>query len=103
MTVLENSINLSQYGINSVAEVVYNPSYEILFIEETKDSLSGFDKGVETESGAVNVDTGEFTGRSPKDKYIVKDDVMIHKLLHLASSRFQTNGLSRSSHLSKMI
>ncbi len=75
MTVLENSINLSQYGINNVAEVVYNPSYEVLFAEETKDSLSGFDKGVETELGAVNVDTGEFTGRSPKDKYIVRDDV----------------------------
>jgi phosphoenolpyruvate carboxykinase (ATP) len=75
MTALENSINLSQYGINNVAEVVYNPSYELLFSEETKESLSGFDRGVETELGAVNVDTGEFTGRSPKDKYIVRDDV----------------------------
>jgi len=75
MTVLENSINLSQYGINNVAEVVYNPSYEVLFTEETKDSLSGFEKGTETELGAVNVDTGEFTGRSPKDKYIVRDDI----------------------------
>jgi|TARA_B110000091_G_scaffold109981_1_gene119265 phosphoenolpyruvate carboxykinase (ATP) len=75
MTALENSIDLSQYGINNVKEVVYNPSYELLFAEETKASLTGFDKGVETELGAVNVDTGIFTGRSPKDKYIVCDDI----------------------------
>ncbi len=74
MTALENSINLSQYGINDVAEIVYNPSYELLFSEETKAGLEGFDRGVETELGAVNVDTGIFTGRSPKDKYIVRDD-----------------------------
>ncbi len=75
MTALENSIDLSQYGINNVAEVVYNPSYALLFTEETKASLEGFDQGVETELGAINVDTGIFTGRSPKDKYIVRDDV----------------------------
>ncbi|WP_077340045.1 phosphoenolpyruvate carboxykinase (ATP) [Pseudocolwellia agarivorans] len=75
MTTSENSIDLSQYGINSVAEIVYNPSYEVLFAEETKSNLTGFDKGVVTELGAVNVDTGIFTGRSPKDKYIVRDDV----------------------------
>ena len=75
MTAPENSIDLSQYGINDVSEVVYNPSYELLFSEETKAGLEGFDKGVVTELGAVNVDTGIFTGRSPKDKYIVRDDV----------------------------
>ncbi len=75
MTVQENSIDLSQYGINDVAEIVYNPSYELLFSEETKAELEGFDKGVVTELGAVNVDTGIFTGRSPKDKYIVRDDI----------------------------
>ncbi len=75
MTAPENSIDLSQYGINDVAEIVYNPSYELLFSEETKAGLEGFDKGVVTELGAVNVDTGIFTGRSPKDKYIVRDDV----------------------------
>lgn len=75
MAAVENSIDLSQYGIKNVAEIVYNPSYEVLFIEETKNNLSGFDKGTETELGAVNVDTGIFTGRSPKDKYIVRDDV----------------------------
>lgn len=74
MTAQENSIDLSQYGINDVSEVVYNPSYELLFSEETCSSLEGFDKGVVTELGAVNVDTGIFTGRSPKDKYIVRDD-----------------------------
>ena len=69
------TIDLTQYGINDVQEVVYNPSYDLLFEEETKAELSGFDKGVVTQSGAVSVDTGIFTGRSPKDKYIVRDDV----------------------------
>jgi phosphoenolpyruvate carboxykinase (ATP) len=74
MAALENSIDLSSYGISNVAEIVYNPSYELLFAEETRSDLSGFDKGVVTELGAVSVDTGIFTGRSPKDKYIVRDD-----------------------------
>ncbi len=74
MTALENSIDLSQYGITDVSDVVYNPSYELLFAEETRADLEGFDKGVVTELGAVNVNTGIFTGRSPKDKYIVRDD-----------------------------
>ncbi len=74
MTALEHSIDLSQYGINDVSDVIYNPSYELLFAEETKDDLQGFDKGVITELGAVNVNTGIFTGRSPKDKYIVRDE-----------------------------
>jgi len=75
MTVLQHNIDLSQYGINNATEVVYNPSYDLLFAEETKADLEGFDKGAVTELGAVNVDTGIFTGRSPKDKYIVRDDV----------------------------
>jgi phosphoenolpyruvate carboxykinase (ATP) len=75
MTAPLNAIDLSQYGINDVSEIVYNPSYELLFNEETKSGLEGFDKGVVTELGAVNVNTGIFTGRSPKDKYIVRDDV----------------------------
>jgi len=75
MTALEHTIDLTQYGITNVNEIVYNPSYEMLFTEETKSTLTGFDKGIETELGAVNVDTGIFTGRSPKDKYIVRDDV----------------------------
>ncbi|GHF00110.1 phosphoenolpyruvate carboxykinase (ATP) [Thalassotalea profundi] len=75
MTVLQTSIDLSKYGITNADEIIYNPSYELLFAEETKPDLEGYDKGVVTELGAVSVDTGIFTGRSPKDKYIVRDDV----------------------------
>lgn len=67
--------DLEQYGIHDVAEVVYNPSYELLFKEETKPELEGYERGTVTTLGAVAVDTGIFTGRSPKDKYIVRDDV----------------------------
>ena len=65
---------LAEVGITDVTEVVHNPSYEILFEEETRPELEGYEKGVITESGAVAVDTGIFTGRSPKDKWIVDDD-----------------------------
>jgi len=70
-----SSINIAQYGIEDALEIVYNPSYDQLFEEETNPGLEGFERGVVTELGAVNVNTGIFTGRSPKDKYIVKDDV----------------------------
>ncbi|WP_387467572.1 phosphoenolpyruvate carboxykinase (ATP) [Photorhabdus sp. RM323S] len=66
---------LADYGIHDVSEIVYNPSYELLFSEETKLSLEGYESGTLTNLGAVAVDTGIFTGRSPKDKYIVRDDV----------------------------
>ncbi len=69
-----STIDLSQYGINGVTEVVRNPSFEMLFEEETKPSLVGYEKGQVTELGAVNVMTGIYTGRSPQDKYIVMDD-----------------------------
>lgn len=65
---------LAAIGIKDVKEIVHNPSYETLFEEETKAGLEGFEKGRVTTSGAVAVDTGIFTGRSPKDKYIVLDD-----------------------------
>ena len=65
---------LAKYGINDVAEVLYNPTYEVLFNEETKEGLEGFDVGQETELGAINVMTGIYTGRSPKDKFIVMDE-----------------------------
>ena len=68
------TIDLSKYGITGVEEVLYNPSYETLFEEETKEGLTGFDKGVVTEMGAVNVMTGVYTGRSPKDKFFVMDE-----------------------------
>ena len=67
--------DLSQYGINDVNQVFYNPSYEFLFKQETNPQLNGYEKGKLTESGAVAVDTGIFTGRSPKDKYLVRDDI----------------------------
>lgn len=67
------SISLEKYGIKNVTEIIYNPSYDLLYNEELNDNLQGYEKGQLTELGAVNVMTGEFTGRSPKDKYIVKD------------------------------
>ena len=67
-------IDLVKYGITGTTEVVYNPSYEELFAEETKPTLEGYEKGQVSELGAVNVMTGIYTGRSPKDKYIVVDD-----------------------------
>ncbi|MGO1298238.1 MAG: phosphoenolpyruvate carboxykinase (ATP) [Vibrio sp.] len=81
MTVTETTtkmaaqLDLTPYGITNASEIIRNPSYELLFTEETKPELTGYEKGIVTELGAVSVDTGIFTGRSPKDKYIVKDAV----------------------------
>ena len=69
-----SNIDLSKYGITGTTEIIHNPSYDLLFHDELDPSLEGFDKGVLTELGAVNVMTGVYTGRSPKDKYIVMDD-----------------------------
>ena len=66
-------LDLTKYGITGTTEVVYNPSYEQLFEEETKPGLEGYEKGQVSELGAVNVMTGIYTGRSPKDKFIVID------------------------------
>jgi phosphoenolpyruvate carboxykinase (ATP) len=71
---ISKAIDVAQYGIRDVQEIVYNPSYDQLFEEETRPGLEGFERGVVTEMGAVNVSTGIFTGRSPSDKYIVKDE-----------------------------
>ena len=68
------NIDLTKYGITGTTEIVYNPSYEELFKAETDPSLTGYDKGQVSELGAVNVMTGIYTGRSPKDKFIVMDD-----------------------------
>ncbi len=68
------NLDLSKYGITDVKEILHNPSYEVLFEEETKEGLTGYDKGQVTELGAVNVMTGVYTGRSPKDKFIVMDE-----------------------------
>ena len=72
---LGDEIDLSIYGISNVAEIIQNPSFDFLHAEEMRDDLEGFERATMTNLGAVAVDTGEFTGRSPKDKYIVKDDV----------------------------
>jgi phosphoenolpyruvate carboxykinase (ATP) len=72
---ITKSISLEKYGIKDAAEVIYNPSYDFLYQEELKPTLEGFEKGQLTELGAVNVMTGVFTGRSPKDKYIVEDSI----------------------------
>ncbi len=66
--------SLEAYGIKGTTEVIYNPSYDELFKDETAPGLEGFEKGVATELGAVNVMTGVYTGRSPKDKFIVLDE-----------------------------
>ncbi|MCC8103469.1 MAG: phosphoenolpyruvate carboxykinase (ATP) [Clostridiales bacterium] len=67
-------VDLTKYGINGVTEIVHNPSYDFLYEEEMKPELTGYDKGQVSELGAVNVMTGVYTGRSPKDKYIVMDE-----------------------------
>lgn len=69
------TLDLSKYGITDVKEIIHNPSYELLRQEETSAELTGYEKGYETQLGAINVLTGEFTGRSPKDKFFVLDDV----------------------------
>ena len=70
----EIKADLVKYGIDGTTEVVYNPSYDELFEQETLPTLEGFERGVVTELGAVNVMTGVYTGRSPKDKFIVLDE-----------------------------
>lgn len=67
--------DLERYGIKQTSEIIHNPSYEQLFSEEVDPSLSGFEQGHQTTMDAVSVDTGVFTGRSPKDKYIVEDAI----------------------------
>ena len=73
-TTMTSSPDLSAYGIENTVEIIYNPSYDLLYAEETAEGLEGFEVGYQTESGAISVDTGDFTGRSPKDKYLVRDD-----------------------------
>ena len=77
MEVLTKSVisSLNELGIKSPKEIIYNPSYDELYEYELSPELEGFEKGYKTELGAINVMTGKFTGRSPKDKYIVMDDV----------------------------
>ena len=69
------TLDLSKYGITDVKEVFHNPSFETLYQHESDKNLVGFERGFMTNLGAMNVMTGEYTGRSPKDKYFVMDDV----------------------------
>ena len=69
------TISLEKYGIKNPSEIIYNPSFETLYNEELDSNLEGYEKGQISELGAINVMTGEFTGRSPKDKYIVEDAI----------------------------
>ncbi len=69
-----SKIDLSKYGITGATEIVYNPDYDTLYKDELDPALTGFDKGKLTELGAVNVMTGVYTGRSPKDKFFVMDE-----------------------------
>ena len=83
-------IDLAKYGITGSTVIAHNPSYEELFKEETKAGLEGFEKGQVTELGAVNVMTGIFTGRSPKDKYIV-DDAQSHDKVWWTSEAYKND------------
>ncbi len=83
-------IDLTQYGITGTTEIVYNPSYEVLFNEETQPGLTGYDKGQVSELGAVNVMTGVYTGRSPKDKFIV-DDANSHDTVWWTSDEYKND------------
>ena len=76
----KNAPNLSGHGIRFAAEIIRNPSFDKLFEEETREGLQGFEKGLLTKLGAVDVMTGAFTGRSPKDKYFVVDDASRHSI-----------------------
>ena len=69
-----SKLDLTKYGITGTVEILHNPSYDVLFAEETKSSLEGYEKGQVTELGAVNVMTGVYTGRSPKDKFFVMNE-----------------------------
>ena len=84
------TLDLTQYGITGSTVLFHNPTYEELFAEETKPGLEGFDKGQVTELGAVNVMTGIYTGRSPKDKYIV-DDAQSHDKVWWTSEEYKND------------
>lgn len=93
---MTSTLDLTQYGISGVTDIVHNPSFEQLFEEETKASLSGLEKGIVTPSGAVAVDTGSFTGRSPKDKYIVEDETTKDTLWWAAQGENDNKPISKA-------
>ena len=84
------NLDLTKYGITGSTVIFHNPSYEDLFKEETKAELTGYDKGQNTELNAVNVMTGIYTGRSPKDKYIV-DDAQSHNKVWWTTEEYKND------------
>ena len=90
---MAGTLDLTKYGITGSSEIFHNPSYDLLFAEETKPGLEGYEVGQVSNLGAVNVMTGKFTGRSPKDKYIVKDDITKGNVWwsHMAKSRWRSS------------
>jgi len=96
---------LNKYGITGISDIIYNPSYEALFAEETANDLTGCEKGVITENGTVSVDTGIFTGRSPKDKYIVKDDTTRDTIWWSDQGKNDNHAIDQStwSHLKNLV
>ncbi len=85
------TIDLTKYGITSAKTIYHNLSYEELFKHETNPQLQGFEKATVTSTGAVNVDTGIFTGRSPKDKYIVQDEESLKNIWWAAPGKKSDN------------
>jgi phosphoenolpyruvate carboxykinase (ATP) len=97
-TQITKSISLEKYGITNVKEIIHNPSFDLLYEEELNPNLQGFEKGQLTELGAVNVMTGEFTGRSPKDKYIVKDAITENTIWWTSDKAINDNkGISQNT------
>lgn len=101
----ENAVDLTILGIANTDEIVHNPSYEQLFAEATDPALTGFEKGIVTELGAVSVNTGIFTGRSPKDKYLVRDHTTRDTIWWSDQGKNDNHPLSQETwtHLKKLV
>ena len=97
------AIDLSVYGINETKEIFYNLSYEYLYKHETNPTLEGLEKGFVTKPGALNVDTGIFTGRSPKDKYIVKEETSEKNVWWAAPNRKGSDNKPISEEIWKLL
>ena len=95
-------LDLTKYGITGSKVIAHNPSYEFLFAEETKAELTGYDKGQNTELNAVNVMTGIYTGRSPKDKYIV-DDAQSHDKVWWTTDEYKNDNHPMSEEVWKQV
>ena len=103
--VLKTGPDLSTVGITDAFDIIHNPDYEQLYAEETRSDLQGFEKGILTDSGAIAVDTGKFTGRSPKDKYIVEDELTRDTLWWSTQGENDNKAISESiwAHLKTLV